>query len=360
MSEAEIAKVEFLVRQHLVLAHLSQRRDLEDRALIAELAQKLGDVTTLRQLYLLSFADMAMVAPQNLTEWKATLLRDLYLKAKTYLRSGPDLMAADTSAALRRRKRAVAAALGGSEEELGTLFASLPDRYFAQHPPGTVARHVRLARDRAAAGRPVALDVRHNRSAGYSVVTVCAADVPGLLAAITGVLVAHRIDVHAAQIHSRTLPDGGGEAWDVFVVHDRLGRAIVDAPRWQQDEADLERVVRGELTVPELLERRREKGLLPPRVTPRVLTEVAIDNDVSAHFTVVDVYTQDRLGVLHTIARTLTDEGLDIHISKVATEAERVADVFYVQARDTGGKITAPARLEALRHALETALARLE
>src|SRR5439155_9917550 len=80
MSDAEREHVEFLVRQHLVLAHLSQRRDLNDVAMIETFATDLGGIPRLRDLYLLTVADMSMVAPGNLTTWKEQLLRDLYVR----------------------------------------------------------------------------------------------------------------------------------------------------------------------------------------------------------------------------------------------------------------------------------------
>jgi len=108
-----------------------------------------------------------------------------------------------------------------------------------------------------------------------------------------------------------------------------------------------------------LIAARRDRGALKPRVTPEVPTEIEIDNEVAADFTVIDVFTQDRLGVLYAIAHTLTEVGLDIFLSKVATEAERVADVFYVRDRETGEKVRDPARLEAIRGRLAEALAAL-
>ena len=66
-------------------------------------------------------------------------------------------------------------------------------------------------------------------------------------------------------------------------------------------------------------------------MTPPVRTEIEVDNDVSSDFSVLDVYTQDRPGVLYAITQTLAEAALDIHLSKVSTEGVRVADVFYVQ-----------------------------
>ncbi|MBI4510683.1 MAG: hypothetical protein HY698_13700 [Deltaproteobacteria bacterium] len=235
-------------------------------------------------------------------------------------------------------------------------FAGLPDRYFASLEPKTIVRHVRLSRSRGE--RPIAMEVKHHPRKGYSELALSAADAPGLLASITGVLLAHRIDILSAQIHSRAGVEDGdrGEALDVFFVRDRYGRGIPEGdPRWKRVAEDLARVAQGE-PVEVILAARREKGSLNKRVTPEVTTEIEIDNRVSGDFTVIDVYTQDRLGILHAITRALTTQGLDICLSKVATEAERVADVFYVRDRESGQKVQDEERLACIREALVAAL----
>jgi [protein-PII] uridylyltransferase len=83
-----------------------------------------------------------------------------------------------------------------------------------------------------------------------------------------------------------------------------------------------------------------------------VPSELKIDNGVSRDFTVAEIITEDRPGVLYAITRTLAAEGLDIHRSKIATEANRVIDVFYVRDKATGAKIIDSERLDALRAAL--------
>src|SRR5262249_41126830 len=153
-----VARVEFLVRHHLLMSHLSQRRDLDDTAMIAKFARAVRDEETLRELYLLTVCDTAMTAPGNLTEWKAHLLRELYQRTRAHLQRGPALAGAERSARVRARRRRVAALLG--EDEL----ARLPDRYIAMLPPRTIAEHVRLLRD----GRPVAIAVVPRPKRGYS------------------------------------------------------------------------------------------------------------------------------------------------------------------------------------------------
>jgi [protein-PII] uridylyltransferase len=355
LSDEETAQTEFLVRKHLLMSHLSQRRDLNDVAMIANFAQELSDEETLRQLYLLTVADMSMVAPGNLTEWKEQLLRELYVRTLAHFRRGPDLAGSDRAELIAGRKERVAELLGESVESVEPWFDSVPDRYVTLTAPKQIARHVALTRRRST---PVLVEVVHRPRRSVSELTVCADDAPGLLARIAGVLLASRIDILSATITSRRREDSSSEALDVFVTRDRYGRAITDAKKWTRVEEDLARVVTGQISVEALITERRERSTLPERVVPAVRTEIEVDNEVSADFSVIDVFTHDRLGVLYTITRTLADLHLDIHLSKVATEASRVADVFYVR-EEGGGKLT-PDRVDEVRLALAEALGKLQ
>jgi [protein-PII] uridylyltransferase len=218
-----------------------------------------------------------------------------------------------------------------------------------------IARHVALTRRRT---QTVAVEVAHRARKSVSELTVCADDAPGLLAKIAGVLLANRVDILSATITSRRREDGTSEALDVFVTRDRYGRAITDARRWARVEEDLGKVIAARQSVESLIAERRERSSLPERVVPAVRTEIECDNQVSADFSVLDVFTQDRLGVLYTITRTLADLHLDIHLSKVATEASRVADVFYVR-EEAGGKLTSD-RVDEVKLALAEALGKLQ
>ncbi len=367
LDEHEARRAELLVRQHLLMSHLSQRRDLSDPATIESLVRTVSDEETLRGLYVLTFCDTSMTAPGNMTAWKATLLDELYERARAHLRHGPGRDDEGRAALVRRRRREVAARRAGAPDAdaLASWLGGLPDRYTVAFGPSTILGHFALARARA--GRAAAMAVRHHPKKGFSEVAIVADDAPGVLARVAGVMLAHRVDVVSAQVASRatTAPGDTGEVVDVFYVRDAQGRAIPAAdPRWRRIEDDLCRVLASadadadDAAAPSQGVRRERSGL-PPRVTPLVLTEIEIDNEVAREFTVIDVYTQDRPGVLHAIALSLSRLGLDIGLSKVATEAARVADVFYVRDRVAGSKVTDAARLAEIEAALREALAAL-
>ncbi|MEK6608566.1 MAG: [protein-PII] uridylyltransferase [Myxococcota bacterium] len=357
LEEQDARRTEFLVLHHLRLAHISQRRDLSDPRLIERFARAVGDLETLRQLYLLTVADTAMTSPGNLTAWKQMLLDQLYTRARDALapRRAIDVLAPGGD---HRPREAVARILGGSPDApaLIEFFDSLPAHYFEQRDPAEIARDLRLARGRGCKAGTIATEVRHRSRHGYSELVLCCDDAPGVLARVAGVMLAHRIDIVGAHVHTRRGGDTAhGEALDVFQLRDRYGRAIRDPARWKRLVADLGDVLAGRRDVEQLVEHRlggARAATMPPRATPKIATKVQVDNEASAELTVLDVFTQDRLGVLYAIARTLAELHLDIAFSRVSTEAERVADSFYVRDSTTGAKIVDETRLAHIRTTL--------
>ena len=358
LDEDDCRRIEFMVREHLVMGHTSQRRDLEDPSLITHFAELCGDQEGLRELFLLTFCDIVSTAPGNLTSWKDELLCDLFRRTMTHLRRGPDLLQSERAKLLRRRQKQAAEHLGEDPDApaMKRFFASLPQRYFMENSVGRIANHVRLMRGRKGSCE---MEVTHQLRRGYTELVVIADDVPGLLAKLTGVLFANRIDILDAAIYSREAVGHGdkGEALDIFRVRRPPDGAVTDEGRLAAIRRDLEAVLEGRITVEKLVASRPVGPSLYERAKPEVPpTEVKTDNDISPDFTVIDIFTEDRPGVLYNIARTLHEQGLDIHRSKVGVEADRVADIFYVRDKATNQKILDPRRLEELAEALKRAL----
>ena len=198
---------------------------------------------------------------------------------------------------------------------------------------------------------PLAAALRHRPDVGFTELHLAAEDRPGLLALFAGVLSAYRIDILSARITSTS----DGLALDVFDVRPPHGQ-LLDRQRWRSARADLLRVLRGEATTEDVF-RRRRTGTLLQKPLPPVQPRVTVDNKASHVATVVDVRAQDRVGLLYAIASTLTREGAQISLAKVATEAHRAVDSFYVTRE---GRKLEPAEQEALVRALTSALETLE
>ncbi|HEX9296278.1 MAG TPA: [protein-PII] uridylyltransferase, partial [Polyangiaceae bacterium] len=337
-----------LILQHLLMYHVATRRDLEDPATVAEFAREVHGREGLRDLYLLTVADLSTTSPTSLTTWKARMLDDLFLATDAMLSGQP----VDEGRVARVREQVSkewkdAASIAFLDEFLG----SMPERYLLSNSSAEIAAHARLARGE---GHAVTAGLVPSRYPEAAELCIIAPDRPGLLAAMTAAIAASRLEVHKAQIHSRTLSDGSIQAVDLFWVRDRVDGAGGAARAMPKLERDLRSVITGQIR-PRDLAAGRGASPWAERPAPAVTTEVSIDNRASVRQTVIEVLTRDRPGLLFTLADALHELGLSIALAKINTEGHRVADVFYVTEAD-GSKIDPGQRTQDIRTRLISVL----
>ena len=327
-----------LVAEHLSMYHTATRRDLDDPATVRDFVAKVGTREVLEHLYLLTLVDLSTTAPKALTSWKANLLDELYLRA------------AETFDGESRKsdggayERHLAELTGEEAARLETFVRGMPARYRAVVSPERIERHAALAASRSGI---FACEMSDSELTDTVELAVVAADSPGLLAMVAAALTAGRLEVVAADVYSRETEGGGHEAFDIFWVRDRTEGAAKAREALPRLEADLGALLSREVTPEALLERRRSKYA---RLGPQVAAEVLLHADASPEHTIVEVFGRDRPGLLHALAACLTQLGLGIERSRINTEGNRVADVFYV--REPDGKKIAPARFAEVRTAL--------
>ncbi|MBK9258778.1 MAG: [protein-PII] uridylyltransferase [Polyangiaceae bacterium] len=358
----DVAAACHLIRQHLVMYQLATRRDLDDPGTIADFLRVVEDRETLTELYLLTVADLSTTSPTSMTSWKASMLEELYHAASRALGGNPgdEQRLARASAAALEAALALPAASGDEREArrefVPGYLASMPDRYVLSNAPAAIAAHAELARKHRDRSASVALvPSRHPQAAELCII---AADKPGLLASITAAITASRLQVHAAQINSRVLPDGSVQAVDLFWVRDRtegvdgVARGLASLVR------DLDAVLSGRIEPQELADRRL-RAWRTDRATPLVRTQIGIDDRASPRHTVIEVMTRDRPGLLYAISDALYRLGLVIAVAKINTEGTRVADVFYVSEAN-GEKVAPGKRTTEVRERVASVLEALE
>jgi len=340
-------QLEFLVAYHLVMSHLAQRRDTHDQRLVIDFARRVENLDNLKKLYLLTFADMRSVAPKIWNNWHDMLLRELYLRtADVFEREAfVEDDVAERVARVRQRIADAAAEIGVGDV-LEAFLRDMPERYFLGTPEESVLHHLQLVR--ALNDEPFISEVKHYPEREFSEFVVITPDRAGLFSMLTGILLAHGMNILAASINT----SAQGMALDVFRVSHGDHAELAQRPeRWERLQVTLARVLAGEVDVERLVAESERPSIFSKRFVPRVPTEIDIDNDVSDHFTVLDVYTQDRVGVLFSITNALFHLGLSIHIAKITTNVDQVLDVFYVTDAE-GRKLTDPAVLDRVRDEL--------
>ena len=350
LSREDSERLEFLVLQHLQFAHISQRRDLNDEKMIAQFANLMETSENLKMLYLLTVADVRAVGADVWTTWKASLFQELYEKAFAILdRGGFQQEASSERASSIINKVTDILESELPVEKIRHELKSMPVRLLFSNPVNLIAEQVRLLIGLEQSD--VLIRLAHQPESGYSEYVICAFDMPGLFSRITGVMAANGINILGAQINTSK----NGKVLDILQVNSPQGNLIADVQRWEKIEQDMRQAIHGEVQVSALVAKRKRPTLLTARPAPRFATKVDIDNEVSEEYTVIDILTHDKIGLLYLITSTLAEMGLYIGVSKISTKVDQVADVFYV--RDIfGHKITDPEKLSEICSRLMTAI----
>ncbi len=350
LTEGEVNCLSFLVRYHLYLPENALRRDLEDLEFIRQSAEVIGDSDRLTMLYLLTTADSKATGPSAWSSWKASLVTEYFLRIKSCLEAGCTLEAAPATSGdeeeqgVQWLKAQVADLVQGSATRMQV--DRLPDDYLISFTPETILRHLRIHHHEAVRLQQKVLLFPEVQQ-GYWSLLVMSRNRPGLLAKLCGVLALHNLSVLGAHIF--TWPDE--TVVDVLNVTPLTGAEFSDQD-WQALEQDVNLAVNYRLDVGSRLRQKGvSPGFRPGRQVQQLRQEVVMDNDASRRFTVIEVYSRDRLGSLYRLAQTLADFGLDIHRARIATEVEQLIDIFYVSYGD-GSKIDDPAHIDKVREAL--------
>ena len=345
LSAIDAQHVAWLVRNQNELYRWATQRDIHDPQALADVVALVETPERLRDLFLCTVAIVSTINPKAMTSWNARALEDLYLSALAEIEMGGSHT---ESRVLEVKLQAVVGFAGDAgRDELQGFIDEMPDRYFLANPVDVVRRHARIARDRnegtvtVRVGPGVTEDVEE-------VVVVCP-DRSGLLADLTAVFAAHDLAILNAEIYTRRRA-GGDQAFDVFSV--RAG-PNTPAPHLLASalEDDIRRRITNRISSQDLIARHSTPPPWSIRPGPEVPTQISVDNNASLHYTVVDVFTRDRVGLLHEIARTLHQLDVSIALSKVNTEGQSVADVFYVS-DEHGNKIRDYDLLKRIQRAL--------
>ena len=365
LDESSTDMVKFLVENHLLMAVLSQRRDLDDPSVIREFSRQIGTPEKLSLLLLLTFADSQGTSDKLWSGFKDSLLWQLYNRSAALLAGGTEFRKAHEKAQeeLRELVRELTPSRV-SEEELDAHFNTLPQRYFEIHTAAQIQDDLELVHrfmhrlvaegNRALVPATAWID---ERDRGYSLAKVCTWDRAGLFGKIAGALSASGLNILGAQIFTRT----DGIAIDTFFVNDARTGALAEKEQREKFSELLEKVLTGEnINLHQLIARRT---FSQPHYTAyfgeRLETQIRFDNAASEGRTLIEIETEDRLGLLHAISQTFAGLKLDISAARIVTERGAALDNFYIR-EIGGGQIDLTARGPEIEIALRTAIGQLE
>ncbi len=341
----ECETVEWLVRNHLLMSDVAQKRDISDPRTVRDFAKAVKTSTRLDLLTVLTVCDIRGVGPDTWNNWKAVLIRNLY---------GASIDALDTGLEEINAK-------GGADKAKRALRAALPDwdkkdmrKETARHYPPywqglPTSAHVvfaKLLRD--VPSDKIKIDLFPDEDRDATRICFAIADHPGIFSRLAGALAI----VAANVVDARTYTSKDGFATAVFWIQDTNGTPFAKS-RLPRLRTMIGKTLKGEVITREALVDRdrinkRERAFDVP-------TTVTFDNEGSEIYTIIEVDTRDRAGLLFDLTRTLADNHVYIASAVIATYGEQVVDTFYVKDM-VGLKFHSEMRCQSLERKLRAAI----
>ena len=347
-NEQDARTLVFLVHKHLLMAHTAFRRDPYDGNVLLTFAREVGTPAVLRKFLVLTAADIAAVGPGVLTKWKESLLIELYVRTMPEVSGEKETTWGSERVAQLAREVVVRMPEQPDAAWMQAQLDQFPVRYLHGTAPDRIAGHLAVIRRLSA--RDVQVESAFNEALGtcdYAVITRNDV-IPGIFSKISGVLAAMGLHILDAQIVTRH----DGLIVDTFQVSDPDYAGVPPAERQESVGRAIRSVLLGEEIVEQLMGRHRRLDHQRRLPAGRQSTDVQVDNETSDRATIIDVFAEDRQGLLYIITRAIFTLGLSVQAARISTRLDQVADVFYVT-DSKGGKVTDPARLEAIRATLK-------
>ena len=325
-SEGEIETVSFLVKNHLVMEQIAFRRNLSDPETLNNFTSIFGTVEELDLLYLLTYADLSAVNPAVWTNWKSDLLEELYQKSYVMLKkqvSGEELLISSTSV--------VPEEISKHSEEITETHAkehidSINDiGYTQQFSVKEIAKHIEGIR------KGTNMTVLFKEQNGFTNITLVTKDFPSLLSKICGVLAVNDVNIQDAKIFTRK----DSIVIDTFNVTDFRSHQKIEEERYKKIETDLKRVIAGLLQLNKEVASMKSKWWRIESKFFKRTGQVKIVFEKHEKYTIIDIFSPDRLGFLFQVTNKMNELGLNIYFAKISTRGDDIVDSFYVLDRNS-------------------------
>jgi [protein-PII] uridylyltransferase len=348
-----------LVDNHGLLSKTAQSRNLDDPATVSHFAELLQPVDDLDALMLITLADGQGTSDTSWSDWKEGLVWHLYRSTKAYLQDGPAFFEKRRVDFEELKNEVLRKLASDYSDEAAAHFANMPERYFRTFTASEIAGHVRLFRQffgaqskEGASGVCPVVKWMHHPEQGHSEVLLCGWDHPGLIVRICGAFLAARVNILSADIHTRT----DNLVLDIFRVCDAKHQPVAN----EKDHRLFERLLDESLQdpdfdfAPHIAKARARTGYRMSQEAD-LPTRITIDNRSHPAFTIVDLETPDRMGLLYDLFAVLDRQELNLELARITTEKEVAMDTFYLSRAENSAKVSGEREVQALQRALQEA-----
>lgn len=350
LSRDVVDTVAWLVRSHLEMSEVAQRRDISDPETIADFARLMGSQSRLRLLYVLTVCDIRSVGPGVWNDWKGTLLQSLYATTRDYLEGRADLDRPARAASLS--EQVLDRLTPERAKRVEPVLDRLGPNYWLSFDMADLTRHARFINKRLEALASEGQDgssilegvhLRVDRPHDATELWVLCADRKGLFADLAHVIGSCGASVAGARLHTGPKGDDGlAQVFNVFYLQNADNRAF-----GARNEVARKTVRRRALSV---LHEANERVSIPSPIGSRradaipVVPKVRFSDSALGDTTIIEVEGRDRPGLLSALAAVLRDHDLDVLSAHIEGLGEKAIDAFYVRRQGPDGRLSKPLR----------------
>jgi [protein-PII] uridylyltransferase len=345
LTAEESETVEWLVRYHLFMSDMAQKRDIGDPRTVRDFAKVVKTKKRLDLLTVLTVCDIRGVGPNTWNNWKAMLLRRLHADTTVALESG--LESVNREKRSDEAKRGLREALADWDaKDIKAETARHYDPYWQGLSTAAHKIFARLLKD--IPDDEIRIDIEPDHDHDATRACFALADHPGIFSRLAGALALSGANV----VDARTYTSKDGYATAIFWVQDGDGHPY-DPARIPRLKQTIEKILRGEVVARDAL-KDRDKIKKSERQF-RFPTHITFDNEGSDIYTIIEVDTRDRPALLYDLTRTLAANNIYIASAVIATYGAQVVDSFYV--KDMFGlKLHSKPKQESLEKKLRAAI----
>ncbi len=316
--QSEILQVQFLVRSHILMEQIAFRRDLKDPATIDNFISIFPSINALDQLYLLSVADLSAVNPQVWTQWKADLLNELYTNAKAMLQeqmSGEEVINSQSDDDLSNNNYSNNSKFTEHLDQIDDI------TYVNNFSQKEIFQHIEEIEKASKAS------VFFKVNDTFTNITVITKDASKLLAKLCGALAINYLSIHDAKIFTRK----DGIVIDSFNVSDVQTNKYVSEDKYDIIKKAIFKAISGELNIEKEFQKVKTKWKKSLNNYVGAPKEVEVEFEEHDKYSIIDVYSSDKIGLLYTITNKMAELGLTVVFAKISSKGDSLINAFYIQ-----------------------------
>ena len=348
MKKNEIEQVSWLIKYHLYMSDVAQKRDLYDIKTIVDFASIVKNQTNLDNLLALTVADIISVGPNIWNAWKSGLLKTLYLQTTDYFNGESTSEQKSINAKFEAQDKFTEHVRDWPKKLISSYLARFSDSYWLTTSLEDQIRHAQILKDKDSKDISLEIFGSKNEQNNTTSITLIGPDYPNLLATLAGACLLLDANIVDAQIETTV----DGIAIDTISVSREFNDQDEDR-RIGKISQIIKDSLGGALSLDTELSKKKKN--VQHEKTFKVRNKINITNELSQNSTVVEVEARDKPGLLFQITNILKETNINIKSAHIVTFGERANDIFYIT-NLFGEKIDSEEKLNRIRDLILSSL----